>query len=127
MRPSCSEASSSPIVTMSDVAERLGQEISTIAHAVQHLQGLMSPLIYEAAARTPAHLQEMQDFDHIAQKLSNLSNFLITLATHVPAHWCVDPTTAVQVVTLSQLSSRLGFANEPGAAEDHTPGDFELF
>jgi hypothetical protein len=112
---------------MGDVAQRLGLELSALAQAVHHLQGLISPLILEAAARNPSHLHEMQDFDHIVQKLGNLGNFLTTLATHVPAQWCVDPTMASQVVTLSRLSSHLGFANDSEAAANHAAGDFELF
>lgn len=125
MRSPRREAIPSPTVTMGEVAARIGVELASLADAVHHLQGLISPLIIEAAAREPAHLQELQDFDHIAQKLANLGNFVMTLATHVPGDWHVDPTAASQVVTLSDLSSRLGFAD--AAAADHAAGDFELF
>ncbi|MGP0060103.1 MAG: hypothetical protein ACLPID_12540 [Beijerinckiaceae bacterium] len=127
MRPSRSEASDTSIVTMGDVAERLGVELASLAQAVHHLQGLISPLILEAAARNPSHLHDLQEFDHIVQKLGNLGIFLTTLSTHVPAEWRVDPTTASQVVTLSRLSSHLGFANDSKTAANHASGDFELF
>ena len=127
MRHSGCEASNSSIVTMGDVAERLGMELSSLAQAVHHLQGLISPLIIEAVARNPSHLHDLQEFDHVVQKLGNLGIFLTTLSTHVPAYWCVDPTTASQVVTLSRLSSHLSFANESEAAANHAAGDFELF
>ena len=127
MRPSLRESSASPIVTMGEVAERIGHELSALAEAVHHLQGLISPLILEAAGRNPSHLHELQDFDHIAQKLGNLGSFVMTLAAHVPSHWLVDPTTASQVVTLSGLSSRLGFTDGVDADSAHASGDFELF
>jgi hypothetical protein len=126
MQPSRCETPAAPIVTAGEVTERVGDELLALADAMYRLQCLISPLILEAAARNPAHLHELQDIDHIAQKLGNLGNFVTTLAAHMPSHWHVDPTTASQVVTLSDLSSRLSFANE-GAANDHHAGDFELF
>lgn len=127
MRPSCQQASKPPIVTMGDVAELLGAELAALANAVHHLQVVISPLIIEAAARNPSHLHELQDFDHIAQKLGNIGKFLTSLSTHVPAHWRVDPTTASQALTLSRLSSHLGFAADSDGSANHTSGDFEMF
>jgi hypothetical protein len=127
MRPSSRQISTTEITTMGDVAERIGLELAALGQAVHHLQGLISPLILEAAGRNPSHLHELQDFDHISQKLANLGNFVTALAAHVPDHWYVDATMASQVITLSDLSSRLGFAGRDEAGADHVPGDFELF
>jgi hypothetical protein len=127
MQPARCQPSGTSTVTMVEVNERIGQELAALAEAVRHLQNVISPLILEAAGRNPSHLHELQDFDHIAQKIDNLGNFVTTLAAHVPAHWLVDPSTASQAVTLSHLSSRLAFTEESEADAGHVPGDFELF
>jgi hypothetical protein len=127
MQPVRVQSSGSPTVTMVEVNERIGQELAALAEAVRHLQNVISPLLLEAAGRNPSHLHELQDFDHIAQKIDNLGNFVTTLATHVPTNWLVDPSTASQVVTLSDLSSRLSFAAPNETDAGHVPGDFELF
>lgn len=80
----------------------------------------------EAAARNPAHLRELQDFDHISQKLKNLADFLGALALILPDHWRLDPSVAAKVLTLADLSNHLTFA-DASEGETHTPGDFELF
>ncbi len=114
-------------VTLADVNERIGEELAALAAEMRHLQNLISPLILEAAARNPSHLQELQELDHIAQKLGNLGDFVTTLAAHTPSHWLVDPSTASHAMTLSKLSSRLSFADETDSVASHDPGDFELF
>ena len=124
---SARKPSAAPTVTLAEVNARIGEELAALAEAVRHLQNVISPLILEAAARNPSHLQELQEFDHIAQKLSNLGDFVTTLAAHTPSHWLVDPSTASQAVTLSKLSSRLSFAEEADSVASHDPGDFELF
>jgi hypothetical protein len=127
MRPFKRQASDDETLAMGDVTKRIGRELTALAQSVHHLQGLISPLILEAAARNPAHLQELQDFDHIAQKLGNLSDFLAALAQDVPDHWQVDPTAASKVITLSDLSSRLGLGEGHGSIAGDSSGDLELF
>jgi len=88
---------------------------------------MLSPLILEAAGRNPAHLHELQELDHVAQKLGNLGDFVTTLATHVPSRWLVDLSAASQVVTLADLSCRLANNDAKDPAGCHPAGDFELF
>ncbi len=72
------------------------------------------------------HLRELQDFDHISQKLKNLADFLGALALILPDHWRLNPSLATNVLTLADLSQHLSFAEKSGEAS-HEPGDFELF
>ncbi|MHB8883697.1 MAG: hypothetical protein ACYC5H_01195 [Methylovirgula sp.] len=124
--PVCESAEPST-VAMSDVADRIGNELAELAVAIHRLQVLISPLLNEAALRNPAHLQELQDIDHIYQKVGNLAEFLAALALILPQQWLLDPRTASQVITLSALASRLGFGTETTPASDHSAGDCDFF
>jgi hypothetical protein len=112
---------------MSDVADRMGNELAELAGAIHRLQVLISPLLNEAALRNPVHLQELQDIDHIYQKVGNLAEFLAALALILPQHWVFDPSTASQVITLSALASRLGLAGDNDGALNQPSGDCDFF
>jgi hypothetical protein len=124
---SCHESVEASTVAMSDVADRIGNELAELAVAIHRLQMLISPLLNEAALRNPVHLQELQDIDHIYQKVGNLAEFLAALALILPEQWVLDPSTASRVITLSALASRLGFSPDGTFAADHPAGDCELF
>ncbi|MGP8232561.1 MAG: hypothetical protein ACLQL2_07840 [Methylovirgula sp.] len=121
-----SELTNSMSVPVADVTDRVGEALSEIGESVHRLQSLIAPLILEAAASNPAHLRELQDFDHISQKLKNLGDFLGALALALPDHWRLDPSVAAKVLTLAELEARLAFAAKD-EGKTHAPGDFELF
>jgi hypothetical protein len=114
-------------VPISDVTDRVGDALSELCQSIERLEGLIAPLLLEAAGRNPSHLQELQDLDHICQKLGNIADFVAALALVLPDDWRLDPSVASRVVTMSDLSSKLSFTGEAEAERDHTPGDFELF
>lgn len=122
-RPYQSRATSVPIA---DVTDRIADALGDVGEATHRLQSLIAPLVLEAATRNPSRLRELQDFDHICQKLKNLADFLGALALVLPDHWQLDPGVAAKVLTLTDLSTHLAFI-EKGDEETHTPGDFELF
>lgn len=124
--PHCKSAGASA-VAMRDVADRIGNELAELAVAIHRLQVLISPLLNEAALRNPTHLQELQDIDHIYQKVGNLAEFLAALALILPEQWVLDPRTASQAITLSALSARLGFAPNSAYVADHPSGDCDFF
>jgi hypothetical protein len=113
-------------IGMREVADRVGNELAELAVAIHSLQVVISPLLNEAALRNPAHLQELQDIDHIYQKIGNLAEFLAALSLILPQQWMLDPSTASQVITLSALASRLGLTSD-AAAQDHAAGDCDFF
>ena len=123
----CYESIDAAAVPMRDVADRIGNELAELAVAIHRLQMLISPLLNEAALRNPVHLQELQDIDHIYQKVGNLAEFLAALALLLPEQWLLDPSTASQVITLSALASRLGLTPDGAFAADHPSGDCEFF
>ncbi|MGA3302615.1 MAG: hypothetical protein ABSC72_04920 [Methylovirgula sp.] len=121
------ESSDAPTMAMRDVADRIGNELAELAGAIHRLQILISPLLNEAALRNPAHLQELQDIDHIYQKVGNLAEFLAALALTLPKDWVLDPSTASQAITLSALASRLGFIESTEPTAKPLSGDCDFF
>ena len=114
-------------MAVSDVADRIGNELAELARAIHHLQLLISPLLSEAALRDPKHLEELQDIDHIYQRVGNLAEFLAALSLILPQHWVLDPSTASQVITLSALAMRLGLGATDQPDEEHRSGDCDFF
>lgn len=112
-------------VPVSDVTDRVADALSEVGDSIQRLQGLIAPLILEAAARNPSHLRELQELDHACQKIGNLADFVAALALVLPDDWRLDPTVASRVLTMADLSARLGFAAE--GERGHASGDLELF
>ncbi len=126
MPPDAADCADRQTVPVADIADRVGEALEDVGEAVHRLQTLIAPLVLEAATRNPVHLRELQDFDHISQKLKNLADFLGALALILPDHWRLNPGLATNVLTLADLSAHLSFAEKSGDAS-HEPGDFELF
>ncbi|HLH11628.1 MAG TPA: hypothetical protein VKV77_07110 [Methylovirgula sp.] len=112
-------------VPISDLTDRIADTLNEICASMEKLQGLIAPLLLEAASREPSHLHELQDLDNVCQKLGNMADFVAALALLLPDDWRLDPSLASRVLTMADLSSKLGLATQ--AARDHAPGDFELF
>lgn len=123
----CENSGSTTTMAMSDVADRIGNELAELAVAIHRLQVLISPLLNEAALRDPAHLQELQDIDRIYQRVGNLAEFLAALSLTLPQQWVLDPSTASRVITLSALATRLGLAESDENATEHPSGDCDFF
>lgn len=114
-------------IAMSDVTDRIGNELAELAVAIHRLQVLISPLLNEAALADPAHLQELQDIDRIYQRVGNLGEFLAALSITLPEQWVLDPSTASRVITLSALATRLGLSESDKNAPEHPSGDCDFF
>lgn len=121
------EAQDTTTVAMRDVADRIGNELAELAVAIHNVQTLISPLLHDAAKSNPIHLHELQDLDHIYQKVGNLAEFLAALSLILPKQWVLDPSTASQVITLSALASRLGLTSDIAFDGEQPAGDCEFF
>jgi hypothetical protein len=116
------------LVAMDAILTRVGHEISHLATTMDQFQSLVSPLVVAAGRQDRAFLREVQNFDHIAQKLSCLAEYLLVLASETSHDWMVDPNLASEVVTLAALSDRLSASSPTGTAESAIKeGECELF
>jgi hypothetical protein len=114
-------------VPVSDVLSRSGHELAQLAWLLERLQAHLRPLICEAARSNDALLHHMQSFDHIGQKAAALAEYLAALGAGAPHHWLIDPAIAAKTVKLTDLSLRLGFAEDTNEACSTAWGDCEFF
>jgi hypothetical protein len=112
------------VMPISNVLHRIGLELADISRWLIHMQTIVSPLVSDTTSCDTVH--QIQNLDHMSQKLTALADFLSALAPETPAHWELDPTAATRVVTLSDLTSRLlAIAEEP--VTEVVSGECELF
>lgn len=112
---------------MRDVLSRAGHESIHLAWQLDQLLRHILPVLQDVAAREPNMLHQIQSFDHICQFAHCLGDFLKALASEAPHSWAINPTAAAKAVTLADLSSRLGFADEEQGSCLTAWGDCELF
>jgi hypothetical protein len=129
MKPLRDTTQASSVVQIAHVLTQVGGELSDVARAIEARLSSIGPLLTQLAARDGRHLYELQEFDHIEQRLRGLSDFLSVLAPELPEHWMLDPSYASSRVTLAALAVRLGsLPNSPSVQEDAAAsGDFEMF
>ncbi len=115
------------LVPLSKVLRRAGHELVHLARLLDNLQAHIRPLLQEAAAHDANMLLQMQSFDHIDQAVQALGDFFTALARETPGPWLVDPAAAARGVSLSDLSSRLGFTGEEKSSCSVPRGEYEIF
>ncbi|ACB97182.1 hypothetical protein [Beijerinckia indica] len=113
---------------LGEVLARVSHEMTHLSKSMDQFQILISPLLVKGHHHDRAFLREIQNLDHVAQKLVCLSEFVNGLAIHMPPQWRIDPNFAAQVVTLAELSATLA-ASEPAPRRETSvsSGDCELF
>ncbi len=114
-----------PHPALADILGRVGLELDDLAKQLKHVQVSISPLVRLVPAHEHGVMRDIQELDHIEQKVHCLSQFLSALGPMMQGHWVLDTNEASKVVTLSELAQRLRCA-DGDVAEDH-PGEFELF
>jgi len=129
MKPLIETAPASSVVQIAHILTQVGGELSDVARAIEARLSSIGPLLTQLAARDGRHLYELQEFDHIEQKLRGLADFLSILAPELPEHWMLDPTYASSRVTLAALAVRLGSLPKTSLDEEDAAasGDFEMF
>lgn len=108
------------------VLARVGCELATVAHAIDHMQADIGALTWHTAGRDPDYVRAMQEVDHSAQLLAGLADFLHAIAQETPADWRLDPNAAADVVRLSELSVRLA-ADESRSLSPAPSGECHFF
>lgn len=122
------EPNLSTLIPLDEILTRVGVEMFHLASTMDDFQSLISPLIVIAGHHDRHFLRKVQDFDHIAQKLNCLSDYLAALAAQLPRDWRIDPNIASETVTLAELSNRLSARQYNSKPEiKMNSGDCELF
>jgi hypothetical protein len=114
---------------VSAVLVRAATELTDLADRTERLQDVMAALVQQMAALDHNATQDMQALDWIAQHLEGIASFLDAIAKAMPPGWRIDPTDALDALTLAELAHRLRGAPVMAAAPAPvvSSGDMELF
>lgn len=110
-------------VAASLVMTRVGNEISTLALAVEELQSAFSSPLTRAAAVDEAIMLRSQELDLVAQSLRSLATFLKAFEGRQIGHESLDIEGAAKSLSLASLGRRL--AGRSSSSESFS--DFEIF
>jgi len=103
--------------------ERVGKELDAAVAVIHGLEDVVGHAISSARSPGEIRIQELQELDHVRQKIEGSAAFLKAFAQTLPPDWLVDPAKAASVVGMSALARRLG-----GGAHKEAPAELiELF
>ena len=111
--------------SLNSILEALGEEFHELWQFTEQLQNSLGPALMQVA-NAPEHHRDVQSLDLLAQRLSALAKYMLTISRLLPQEWSVNPNTALNKVTLSDLQHRLKGAAQPEAA-GHQSGELEMF
>jgi hypothetical protein len=113
---------------LSDVLARSAAELADLSDRTERLQDVMAELVRQCAALDDGATRDMQALDWIAQHLEGMASFLAELSKATAPGWRIDPTSALDALSLAELAHRLRGAPAVGAAAPMVAsGDMELF
>ncbi len=110
---------------LNSILEALGEEFHELWQFTEQLQVSLGPALM-TVANNPERHRDVQSLDLLAQRLAVLEKYMKNISRLLPGDWSVDPNTALNKVTLSDLQHRLKGASqqvEPG----HEAGELEMF
>ncbi len=102
----------------------ISDELAELGDFTGQLQATLSPALLRLA-NDPACHRDAQVLDLLAQRLSVLGLFFVSLAQTIPPGLQIDITPALNAVTLSELSWRL--QGKQAAQFQHPAGELEAF
>lgn len=110
---------------LADILQALGLEFSALGKFTEQFQTSLSPALLRVANDAECH-RNVQTLDLLAQRLTALSTYVLTIGQEVPQDWRVDPQFAWHNILLADLVYRLQGAPLP-ARQEMQSGALELF
>lgn len=110
---------------LSSILEALGEEFHELGRFTEEFQTNLSPALLEVAGNSQCH-RDVQSLDLLAQRLTALSKYVLTIGKLLPGDWHVNSHHALSSITLSDLQYRLKGAPLPDNLE-HESGELEIF
>jgi hypothetical protein len=103
---------------ISAMLARVGMELEAVVVMIHGLEDVVGHAISSARSPEEIQIEELQELDHVRQKIEGSAAFLKALTTTLPAEWLIDPTRAAGSVGMSALARRLGGGGAHEAPED---------
>ncbi len=107
------------------ILEALGEEFHELGRFAEQFQSTLSPALLQVASNPDCH-RDVQSLDLLAQRLTALSHYVLTIGRLLPEEWEVNSHHALSNITLSDLQYRLKGAPLPDEPEKQS-GELELF
>ena len=112
---------------LSTVLTRSAAELADLSDRTERLQEVMAELVRQCAALDEDAARDMQALDWISQHLEGMADFLAELARATAPGWRIDPTPALDALSLAELAHRLRGSPDGGAPPAVVAGEMELF
>jgi hypothetical protein len=118
MQPCVRDVNWPSSVSVGRVLYATSRELRTLAAMTIQVQGLVSQLAIQVAP-TDATCLGLQKLDHVTQMISGIASYLEALAATAPDNCAFDTASASHGVDLSDLASRLSFADPTHPSPSH--------
>ena len=113
-----------------DVIGRVSTELRDVAKLIEQLEPMLSDAQSDEYLESPEHMRLLQGIDLAVQKSKGLATFLDSVSDELDVEHLVDITTALNLVTLSDMKMRLRAAVDTRqSAETYqaASGDLDFF
>jgi hypothetical protein len=115
---------------LAEILSRVGAEMQDVAVLIERLEPMLECEKVASAVDAMEHMKLLQGIDLAVQKARGLADFVDAVSNDVCADHLVDITTAINLITLSDLKKRLSADVETTVSADtyeKASGDLDFF
>lgn len=115
---------------LTEILSRVGTELKDVAVLIERLEPLLDSEEVANSIDTVEHMKLLQGVDLAVQKARGLADFVDSISTDVDKNLLIDLTTALNLITLSDLKKRLSSADQTVVSADayeKASGDLDFF
>ena len=117
-----------PLEPMASTLSRASRELRDVARLIGALEDVVGDTIERASGAADVDVRELQQLDHIRQKIAGAAEFLSALTDNMPRDWMIDARGAASVITPAELAARLGNGEDEDSWSVPAPSElFEIF
>ena len=116
--------------SLTEILSRVGTELKDVAVLIERLEPLIDSEEVANSVDSMEHMKLLQGVDLAVQKARGLADFIESISSDVDAEHLIDLTTALNLITLSDLKKRLSSADQTVVSADayeKASGDLDFF
>lgn len=115
---------------LTEILSRVGAEMQDVAVLIERLEPMLECEKIASAVDAHEHINLLQGIDLAVQKARGLADFIDAVSDDVNVDHLIDLSTALNLITLSDLKNRLSSADEKSVSADtyeKASGDLDFF
>lgn len=115
---------------LAEILSRVGAEMQDVAVLIERLEPMLECEKVASSVDAMEHMKLLQGIDLAVQKARGLADFVDAVSNNVNVNHLVDLTTALNLITLSDLKKRLSSEVETIVSADtyeKASGDLDFF